>query len=205
MRISELSDATGVTVASIKYYVREGLLPEGVRTSATQAEYDAQHVRRLGVIRALLESGVSIADARGVLRAIDDPPADPHELLGAAHAAVQQPEDGTLDLDRARALARRLGWSEGMCATDVLAALERSLITLDRAGFAVPEATMTAYLDAMATIATAEIDGVPTTSAEDAVRYVVLGTVLVEPLLLAMRRVAEQLASARRFGAPPVP
>ena len=32
-----------------------------------------------------------------------------------------------------------------------------------------------------------------------AVRYVVLGTVLIEPLILALRRVAEQEASARRF------
>ena len=40
----------------------------------------------------------------------------------------------------------------------------------------------------------------PTESAEAAVRYVVLGSVLVEPLLLALRRVAEQVASARRFG-----
>jgi hypothetical protein len=32
------------------------------------------------------------------------------------------------------------------------------------------------------------------------VRYVVLGTVLAEPLLLALRRVAEQVASAERFG-----
>jgi hypothetical protein len=33
-----------------------------------------------------------------------------------------------------------------------------------------------------------------------AVRYVVLGPMLVEPLLLALRRVAEQIASAKRFG-----
>jgi hypothetical protein len=32
------------------------------------------------------------------------------------------------------------------------------------------------------------------------VRYVVLGTVLVEPLLLALRRLAQQDASRRRFG-----
>lgn len=44
------------------------------------------------------------------------------------------------------------------------------------------------------------IAGVPTESAEAAVRYVVLGSVLVEPLLLALRRVAQQAASAERFG-----
>ena len=32
---------------TIKYYLREGLLHEGVRTSATQAQYDETHVARL--------------------------------------------------------------------------------------------------------------------------------------------------------------
>ncbi len=40
----------------------------------------------------------------------------------------------------------------------------------------------------------------PTDSAAAAVRYVVLGTVLVEPLLLALRRMAQQEISGRRFG-----
>ena len=35
---------------------------------------------------------------------------------------------------------------------------------------------------------------------EAAGRYTVLGTILVEPLLLALRRLAQTDASARRFG-----
>ena len=88
MRISELSARTGVTVATIKYYLREGLLPEGARSSPTQATYERAHVERLRVIRALIESGVSIAESRKVLAALDHPPASAHDLLGAAHAAV---------------------------------------------------------------------------------------------------------------------
>ena len=50
------------------------------------------------------------------------------------------------------------------------------------------------------TIAAAlEVGAVPTDSAAAAVRYVVLGTVLVEPLLLTLRRMAHQELSARRF------
>ena len=52
----------------------------------------------------------------------------------------------------------------------------------------------------MRQIAEFEIDNVPTDSPTAAVRYVVLGTVLVEPLILALRRIAEDEASARRFG-----
>jgi hypothetical protein len=52
----------------------------------------------------------------------------------------------------------------------------------------------------MRQIAQFEIDNLPTDSPTAAVRYVVLGTVLIEPLILALRRLAEQEASARRFG-----
>ncbi|GAA3643717.1 MerR family transcriptional regulator [Microbacterium awajiense] len=199
MRISELSDRSGVSVASIKYYLREGLLPEGARSSATQADYDERHERRLGVIRALLDSGVSIADARAVLAALDDPPASPHDLLGAAHAAVLPHVEGELDLAAAEALLARMGWTEGACDADVVAGVARALQNLDRAGFTVPDETMDVYLDAVERMATAELAGVPLGSPEDAVRYVVLGSVLVEPLLLSLRRVAEQIASGRRF------
>ncbi|GMA88788.1 hypothetical protein GCM10025868_40380 [Angustibacter aerolatus] len=44
-------------VATVKYYLREGLLPPGTPTSRTQAQYDEEHVRRLRLVRALLDVG----------------------------------------------------------------------------------------------------------------------------------------------------
>ncbi|MBS0022760.1 MerR family transcriptional regulator [Microbacterium paraoxydans] len=201
MRISELSAQTGVTVPTIKYYLREGLLPEGERTSATQAAYGEKHVERLRVIRALLDAGVSIAETRRVLGALDDPPGSPHELLGAAHAAITPAvEGGSVDLAEAEALVKGLGWTPGACDPAVLHAVARALDGLRRAGFVVPDELMREYLTSVRRIADAEIAGVPGESAEAAVRYVVLGSVLVEPLLLALRRVAQQVASGERFG-----
>jgi len=200
MRISELSARTGVPVATIKYYLRERLLPEGERSAPTQATYGEGHIERLRVVRALIESGVSIAETRRVLDALDDPPASPHDLLGAAHAAVMPASDAALDVSAAERLVEGLGWQTGMCDAQVLAGVARALHGLDRAGFEVPDAVMSAYIEAIGRIARAEIAGVPLDSPEAAVRYVVLGTVLVEPLLLALRRVAEQIASAERFG-----
>lgn len=199
MRISELSATTGVSVPTIKYYLREGLLFEGKRTSATQAEYADDHVRRLGVVRALIDSGVSIAETKKVIRSLDDPPESPHDLLGAAHAAVMPHFEGEVDVAAAERLVARLGWQPGACDPDVVRSVARAMQSLDDAGFEVPDEVMTVYLDAVMHIAEAEIRGVPTESAEAAVRYVVLGSVLVEPLLLALRRVAEQVASAARF------
>ena len=200
MRISELSATTGVPLPTIKYYLREGLLFEGRRTSPTQAEYGEDHVRRLRVVRALIDSGVSIAETRNVIRSLDDPPSSPHDLLGAAHAAVIPHVEGPVDIAAAERLVTRLGWEPGVCDPDVVTSVARALQSLDHADFTVPDDVMTAYLDAVRRIAEAEIAGVPTDSAEAAVRYVVLGSVLAEPLLLALRRVAEQVASARRFG-----
>jgi DNA-binding transcriptional MerR regulator len=199
MRISELSERTGVSVASIKYYLREGLLPEGVRSSPTQAEYGDAHVKRLGVIRALIDSGVKVADARTVVAMLDDPPANPHHLLGTAHAAVTPAVDAPIDLAPAEALLTGLGWEPGMCDEAVVGAVARALQNLERAGFAMPPGVAAVYVDAMRRVADAEIAHVPLDSPEDAVRYVVLGSVLVEPLLLSLRRVAEQIASGRRF------
>lgn len=199
MRISELSAQTGVTVPTIKYYLREGLLPEGERSAPTQAAYGEKHVERLRVIRALLDAGVSIAETRRVLGALDDPPEHPHMLLGAAHSAITPPADESLDLAEAERLAEGLGWKPGMCDPAVLNAVAQALHGLERAGFAVPDAVMPEYLASMRRIADAEIAGVPEGSAEAAVRYVVLGSVLVEPLLLALRRVAQQVSSGERF------
>ncbi|MGW8482451.1 MerR family transcriptional regulator [Microbacterium sp. NPDC055903] len=200
MRISELSAETGVAVPTIKYYLREGLLPEGERSAPTQAAYGERHVRRLRVIRALIASGVSVAETRRVLAALEDPPESRNQLLGTVHAAVTPSGNDDLDLEAAEELAAGLGWRPGLCDPDVLRGVARALGTLQSAGFTVPAEVMPVYLESIRKMADAEIAGVPTDSADAAVEYVVLGSVLVEPLLLALRRVAQQVASGERFG-----
>ena len=69
MQISGLSARTGVSIASLKYYLREGLLMPGAPTSATRAEYDEGHVA-LGCLesrarREPLEDQVDPAVAAG--------------------------------------------------------------------------------------------------------------------------------------------
>ncbi|MEJ1922547.1 MerR family transcriptional regulator [Microbacterium sp. KHB019] len=200
MKISELSATTGVPVPTIKYYLREQLLPEGERSAPTQASYGERHVKRLGVIRALVAAGVSIAEVRRVLETLDSPPASAHLLLGSAHAAITPRVDDSLDLAAAEDLVAGLGWTPGLCDEALLQAVARALDGLKAAGFEMPAEVRSAYLDGIRKIADAEVAGVPTSSPEAAVQYVVLGSALVEPLLLALRRVAQQVASAERFG-----
>ena len=205
MRISELSSRSGVPVATIKFYLREHVLHDGVRTSATQAQYDETHLARLGLVRALIGvGGLSIAQVQQVLHSIEHPPESLHDLLGVATAPTALPAPtqagaASHDHDRVHALMREWGWrvDEKDCPTH--GALAAALQALDDAGFVLPDEALSMYQQHMAQIAEYELATVPTDSPEAAVRYVVLGTVLPEPLLLVLRRMAQQEASARRF------
>lgn len=206
MRISQLAASVDVGVPTIKFYLRERLLHDGRLTSRTQAQYDESHVRRLRLIRALVgPGGLSLAAIREVLHHIDHPPESQHELLGVAQQAVHRPAPDGLDLAPVHELIRRWGWQIDQDDSTTTTALAEALQGIDAAGFELPPGALDDYARAMREVADTEIAGVPTDSAEAAVRYVVLGTILVEPVLLALRRLAQQDASSRRFGAQPPP
>jgi DNA-binding transcriptional MerR regulator len=73
MRISDLSRQTGVPVATIKFYLREGLLPPGEPTGRNQARYSSEHCRLLWLIRVFTNiGGLDLASVRELLLAIKD-------------------------------------------------------------------------------------------------------------------------------------
>ncbi|HEY0001550.1 MAG TPA: MerR family transcriptional regulator, partial [Actinoplanes sp.] len=89
MRVGELSRRSGVPVPTIKYYLRAGLLAPGESTAANQADYREEHLRRLRLIRALIDvGGVSVAGARQVIDALGDDTRQALDLLGDAHSAI---------------------------------------------------------------------------------------------------------------------
>ena len=55
LKMSELSEASGVSAGTIKHYLREGLLPEPVKTSRNMAYYPADFVDRIRLIKQLQE------------------------------------------------------------------------------------------------------------------------------------------------------
>jgi DNA-binding transcriptional MerR regulator len=74
MRIGELAQQSGVAVPTIKYYLRMGLLAAGAVTARNQALYDETHLRRLRLIRTLIDiGGLSVETIRSVLEAAADP------------------------------------------------------------------------------------------------------------------------------------
>lgn len=211
MRISELSRTSDVPVATIKYYLREGLLPAGRALSRTQADYDDAHVERLRLLRALLGvGGLGIAQARRVIRAIDDAASDRLGVLEAAQEAIppvtEVPEAGEGEhaasdaaLARARDWAAARGWSLDP-ATPMLAELGAAWAACDDADIGLDAARLDAYADAVERIARIDVASVPSERAL-AARQVVLGTVLLDPVLAALRRLAQQHLSIRQAGA----
>jgi len=55
LRMRELAEASGVPAPTIKHYLREGLLPEPVKTSRNMAYYPPEFVDRIRLIKRLQE------------------------------------------------------------------------------------------------------------------------------------------------------
>ena len=55
LKMSELAEQSGVSAGTIKHYMREGLLPEPVRTSRNMAYYPPEFVERIRLIKRLQE------------------------------------------------------------------------------------------------------------------------------------------------------
>ena len=196
MRISELAERTGVPLATIKFYLREGLLPAGVATAATRAEYGEEHVRRLGVIRALTEAaGLSLQQARTVLALVDSPGDDLFDTLGHAIAALPPAVEPADDYPRARAVIERLGqvYDPRFAA---VAQLERALEAAEAAGIPLEGERLEVYGAHVRAIAEFDIAQIPADPAA-AIEYAVLGTAVHEPVLAALRRLAHQDVASR--------
>jgi DNA-binding transcriptional MerR regulator len=82
MYVSELAAYADVPVATVKYYLRAGLLPPGEVVGPRRAVYDQTHLRRLKILRMLREvGGIPVATLQQVMDAVDDAERRPHEVL----------------------------------------------------------------------------------------------------------------------------
>ncbi len=203
MRMAELSRRSGVPIATIKYYRREGLLPAGESSAPNQADYGQAHLDRLRLIRTLREvADLPVAALRDVVAAIEDPARSPHDVVGAAHRAIDarvEAEVSDEDLARADEAVRRAGWQVDESAP-ARTALARALAALDDLGISTDEQTLQRYVRAADTVAAEEVEatmGQQSAGSRDAlVTSVVAGTVLYEHVLTSMRRLAQEHHSA---------
>lgn len=208
MRIGELSARTGVPAATIKYYVREGLLSGGERISHNQVSYGEEHVRRLRLVRALVEIGsLPIAKVREILDKAGDPERDLDSVLGVVARAMDvtpesvDPEPD--DLSEAYAIAERHGWKTAAREHRRMKALADVIGTLRLLNLEALVDRADDYAHAAAIVAATDIELLAERSDRDEVlESMIIGTVLGDALFSAMRRLAHVELSGRRFKAP---
>ena len=205
--MSELSTRSGVATASIKFYQREGLVPLGERTSATQAIYDETHVDRLRLVRALIEvGGLSVTSARDVLQAIDNTQMPLDWAFGIAQQAASKglPTAGlepAAPSDEVSRLIDDRGW--GVVAEnpgrDIVS---RVVETYRELGHDALLETLPAYADAALIVARADLAAVAASGDRVAMtQTVVVGTVLGDALFAGLRRIAQEHLSHAMFPA----
>ncbi|MEU4981793.1 MerR family transcriptional regulator [Streptomyces sp. NPDC021969] len=87
-RIGALARETGLSIRTLRYYDRLGLLTPSARTEGGHRCYDAGDVRRLHRVLALRSFGLPLARIRAVLDA--EPDHDPAELIRRQLGVVEE-------------------------------------------------------------------------------------------------------------------
>lgn len=201
MRVSQLATASGVSVPSIKYYLREGLLMPGEARNATQAEYGEGHVRRLRLIRALADvAGLPMQQIKTILSLIDRPGGDLYETLGVAVGALPPYVEASDSYPRARAALEHLGQVYDP-EFPAVAQLERALAAVEAAGIPMTNERLDHYARGMRTIAEFDLAKMPGGDTAAAIEYAVVGTALYEPVIVALRRLAHQNVAVQQLTA----
>ena len=207
MRISRVSEQSAVPVTTLKYYLREGLVHEGVRLSGNQTDYDQTHVQRVRLVRALLDTGgLSVAAAKRVLSTLD---AEPEAIATTFEAAQHAMATGRATGEPSEASRRRIaelasarGWrtSPENPGLDLAARVLDDFSAID---FAPSDGYLGAYAAAAELVARADLSALrdredPALIAE----LMVIGTVIGDTLAAGLRRLAHQDATADLFPVP---
>lgn len=80
MRIGELAKLAQTQSENIRFYEREGLLPEANRTEANYRVYDESHIQRLAFIRHCRSLDMTLGEIRTLLHFKDAPEENCHEV-----------------------------------------------------------------------------------------------------------------------------
>jgi DNA-binding transcriptional MerR regulator len=102
MRIGELSRATGVSIDTLRYYERIGLLPRVRRAANGYREYPADAQNRIRVIRNAVDLGFPLKEIARVLRIRDAGGSPCRQVRDYAVTVTRQLEQRIAELKRER-------------------------------------------------------------------------------------------------------
>jgi len=224
--MSQLAEASGVSAATIKHYLREGLLPEPVKTSRNMAYYPPEFVERIRLIKQLQEE--RYMPLKVIKDLLDEDPERAHQLIELGdrlleHARAREEERVSAAevrrryeipqeaLDRLAELDVLTPTDEGYSPTDlrIIAAIGRFRAGGydERIGFTVYDTLR--YKKAMGELAKEEVDVLMDRLAGemDAERAIALIESGVEPLneLMSALRTKQLVAELERRRAPESP
>jgi len=199
MRISQLSSQTGVTVATIKFYLRDGLLPAGQRTARNQAEYNEGHCRRLIVIRTLTEvMQLDLASTRRLLHAIDDhdlPLSELYQEIGLAlysdRSTFAHAEQLTEAYAEVNSFFEHVGWTIDAGAPG-RHRLAQVIAAMRRLGCEPGVKFFTPYADVAERLAEQELDLLPDEIVGAERGAAVMRSMLLDVVLVTLRRLAHE-------------
>ena len=212
--IQELSRESGVSVASIKFYLREALLAPGDPSRPGRAYYDGQHLRRLAVIRALRDvAGLSIDVIRRALAAVDTAGADAVDVIAPAIDALATPRDAPpvdAELRRARKDVATLFERTKVDVRPTAGSTEtvaRTIASLRRLGADVSVDDLEPYVTMLRPLIQQEIENDRTralllSDKEQSLEIAILGTVLFEPIIVGLRRALHEHYTTRLVRRP---
>ncbi|MEU6024721.1 MerR family transcriptional regulator [Micromonospora sp. NPDC048871] len=209
MRISDLSRRTGVPVATIKFYLREGLLPPGQPTGRNQAQYGESHRRRLLFIRALTGIGqLELSTVLELLAAIEDDELSLPGLYQVANRLVHPDLDNSnaaeaLTAERAEVerFIDELGWQVGD-DTPGRNRLAHVLAALRQLGCSCGAEFFHPYAQLAEQYAERELSLLPHDGMEVERAAAVARAVLLDAALGALREMAQEHLVTKRFGSP---
>lgn len=186
MKIAELASRTGATIPTIKYYLREGVLPAGTPSSPNQHRYAERHVTRVGLIQVLVhvakipvEAVKRLLGGKGSTEAMGDAI---HDLLvtGAPNRVAQEEVDF---------IAGEMGWETDHSARWAAAA---ALTVLLDHGIPIQRYTIAKYAQAAKLVADQDFALYKADDDEERMEQVLIGTLVGNQLFAAFRILAQE-------------
>lgn len=206
MRLKELAERSGTSPATIKFYLREGLLPPGERINATLAEYTEAHLRRLRLIATLRTLLNAPLERIGTLtRAIDDPTLPLLDILRQAQLLALGEEERpgqsspTTEPPEVGQVMRERGWPD--TPSPARTALDAQLARMRSLGIQPSPETLSTYAAAADLAAAVDIGAIQETGSRDeAAELVAVGVHSYYQLLLRLVALAQTSRSIARYG-----
>lgn len=136
LKMSELVEASGVPGATIKHYLREGLLPEPIKTSRNMAWYRPETVERIEVIKRLQEE--RFMPLKAIRQVLAEDPEQAKALLEVEDRIIER----AIASERRRTSASEVRETYGMPAEVLDRLAEIGILTPNTRGYSAPDVSI---------------------------------------------------------------